>query len=131
MGLFGGGNKSTSTTTTNVSTTQDNRLAVGGDAGAVVGPGAAVGGAGAVNAAPYSSVTQEISMTGLAANDVQSLVGSVLTPVTNLASSIEAGSRETQRSLADVVAATKAPDQTALSSLLPLALLAVLLILVK
>ncbi|HER34045.1 MAG TPA: hypothetical protein ENO19_01060, partial [Halothiobacillaceae bacterium] len=76
MGLFGGSSKKTYTTVNEVNTSQDQRVAVGGDAGVVVSPGAAVAGGGAVNAAPYSQVSQEISMTGLGAADVQNLVGS-------------------------------------------------------
>jgi len=128
MGLFGGSSKKTYTTVNEVNTSQDQRVVVGGSAGSVVSPGAAVAGGGAVNAAPYSQVSQEISMTGLGAADVQSLVGSVLTPVTNLATSIEAGSRETQKSLADVVAATKAPAQTAWTSAMPFLFLGGLLL---
>lgn len=135
MGFFGS-DKKTSTVTTEIVETKDQRVQVGGSTGTLISPGATVGGAGAVSAAPYSTVQQSITSTGASPAEVQGLLDSVFEEgsrdramIGGLAESLGSGLREQSQQLGEIVAAAKAPEQTALATLMPLVLgLAVLML---
>lgn len=136
VGIFGSSSeKKTTVTTQTTPITQDQRVAVGGSAGTLISPGATVGGQGTVSAAPYASVTQTISNEGLKPAEVQAMLDTMFTQtsadraaMSDLAGSLSSGLQETARGLSDVVAATKAPEQTALTSVLPVLALGLLLV---
>jgi len=139
-GFLGGGESRTQTTANTTSTTSDLRTAVEGNIGSLVGAGAAVGtpGGGAIVAAPGSTVTQSNVSTGLMGEDVGAIVAglnqdraSERASVSQLGSSLAAGMKSQAAQLGDIVAATKAPELTSLTKLLPLALLLGVLWLLK
>lgn len=101
-GFFGGGTKTTKQTVVTTNIAQDQRIMVGGSAGTLVAPGA--------------TLTQTI--TGMPASDVRGLLDEIL-----------GQQGASTRQLADIVAATKAPEQTALTSMLPWLLLGFFLLL--
>ncbi len=121
-GFFGGGTKETKQTTTTTSIAQDNRVAIGGSAGSVVSPGAAVAGGGAVVAAPYSTVHQSITSAGMTPAEVTGLLDNVFSRTSDLAGSISSSMGSSVSGLTNALAATRAPEQTALTSLMPLLL---------
>lgn len=134
MGLFGGGNKRTTTTVQEVNTTQDQRVQVGGSVGSLVSPGATVGGTGAISASPYSTVSQTISNSGASPAQVQTMLDSVFAAgsadraaIGDLASSLGSGLKDQAAQLAGALEATRAPNQSALTLLIPLGLVALLL----
>ncbi len=129
-GFFGGGTKETRQTTTNYTSTADQRTVVDGSIGSMVSPGAAVAGGGAVNAAPGASVTQTITSSGFTAEDVTTLVQQLdrdraleRASVAALGSSLASGLRDQAAAMADVVAATKTPEASMMQKLLPVLLL--------
>jgi hypothetical protein len=131
MGLFSD-SKKTQTTITQTPIAQDQRTQVEGDVGTFIGPGATVAtpGGGAVSAAPYAQVRQQITTTGMSPGEVQGLLDSIFeesakdrSMVGELAGSLSSGIREQSLSLSDIVAATKAPEQSMLTALIPVGLL--------
>jgi hypothetical protein len=135
--LFGGDKKSTTTQT--VTMGQDQKVQIGGSAGTVISPGAAVStpGGGAITASPYATVTQTITSSGTAAADVQKMLDSVFAnesedraAMSELAGSLSSGLAAQGQRLAEIVSAAKAPEQTALASILPWLLLGLFLWLV-
>ncbi len=135
MGLFGG-DSTKKTTTQTLNLANDNRVQVGGSAGTLISPGAAVAspGGGAVNASPYSTVTQTFTNTGFQASDVNALLDDVFAAqqqtndaLSGLAGSLGSGLQAQTQKLGDIVEATQAPTQSALTTLLPFGLLALLL----
>jgi len=138
-GFFGGGEKRTTLTTTTDTLTQaqDQRVQVGGSAGTVISPGAGVSeaGGGVALASPYSTVTQTITSSGVQSHEVQTLLDSVFAnegqsraTLADVAVSLSSGVQATNTQLSDLLAATKAPEQTALSSLLPVLILLVIVL---
>jgi len=132
VSLFGSDVKK-STSVTEITTAQDQRVQIGGSAGSIVSPGAAVAGGGAITAGAGSKITANISTSGLKGAEVQQMLDTAFREsaatresLTGLASSLSSGLAAQGENLAGIVAATKAPEQTALVSLLPLALLFVL-----
>ncbi len=119
-GFFGGGTKETKQTTTTTNVSQDQRVQVGGSAGSVVSPGAAVGGGGAVVAAPYSSVTQSITSTGMTPAQVTGLLDNVFGYTRDLAGQITGSLSGPLAGVTEALSATRAPEQTALTSMMPL-----------
>jgi len=126
-GLFGSGGKEIKTTT--MTESADMRTAVGGSVGSLVSPGAAVAspGGGAVIASPGSSVSQSISVEGMQSADVSALVGLIQTGaseqaagVTRLGQGLVTGMQAQAQQVADILAATKAPETTMLTKLVPL-----------
>jgi len=116
------------------SAAQDQRVAVEGTIGTLVSPGAAVASPGstAISAQPFSHVSQ--SITGLPGKEVQGLIDSVIanaaaerSAVTGLGEKLAQGIQSQSAQLGEIVAATKAPEHSALASLLPLALIGVVL----
>jgi hypothetical protein len=143
MGSFGSffGSESSSKTTSTSETTSvsaDQRVAVEGNiSGTVISPGAAVASpnSAAVVTGPKSTITTNIS--GLPAADVKGMLDSVLASgksttesISNLGASLVTGLSSQAAALSDIVAATKAPEQTALSSFLPFAALGLFLLLI-
>jgi hypothetical protein len=138
-GFFGGGTKETKQTTTTVNQNQDQRVAIGGSAGTVVAPGAAIVGmgGGSVNAAPLSTVQQTITSSGMSGDQVRALLDDAFSfsaeqsgALADIAGSLTASMGAGSSQLGSIVAATKAPEQTALNSLLPvLVVVAIVLLL--
>lgn len=104
--------------------------------GTQVAPGAAVASpsGGAVTASGGSSVSQSIHTTneGFVANDVAQLLGMIeedraseRTAFASLGQSLAAGMRTQAEQTSDILAATKAPDSTTLTQIMPLLMLAV------
>lgn len=132
MSLFGSDVKK-STTVTEITQTQDQRVQVGGSAGSIVSPGAAVAGGGAITAGAGSKITANITTSGIKAGDVQTMLDSAFKEsaanreaLTGLAQSLSSGLSEQGKSLVETLAATRAPEQSALTSLLPLAFIGLL-----
>ncbi len=120
-----------------ISTSADQRVAVGGSTGTLVSPGAAVGGTASAVAAPMSNITQNITTTGLKGPDVSQILSGFFEDrsgerqsFTSMADSIASGLKAQGQQLGEIVAAAKAPEQTQLNSILPLAILAIVLVLV-
>jgi hypothetical protein len=135
MALFGGSSKKT--TTTVQTTSADQRVAVGGSVGTLVSPAAAVGGTGTISAAPYSKVTQQISSVGLKGTDIQAILGSfsqetaaTRASMQSMAESIAGSLSVPMQQLGSIVAATKAPEQSQLNSLIPVFIVVAVLALV-
>ncbi len=129
-GFFGSGDKKTYTTSNTQSS--DMRTVAEGSIGTLISPGASVAtpGGGAVNAAPGATVNQAITNSGFTADDVTTLVQQLETDraaergaITSLGSNLAAGLRDQSQMMADIVAATKAPDDTMMRQLLPVLLL--------
>jgi hypothetical protein len=133
LNLFGGGDKKTTTTNTQSS---DMRTAVQGSVGSLVSPGAAVAapGGGAAIASPGATLTQTIRNEGMTGEDVALLLSQYQADRANerataagVARSATQAGAAYARDLAEIVAATKAPDSTTIKQLLPLLLLLLLL----
>lgn len=125
-GLFGSGGKEIKTTT--MTESSDMRTAVEGSVGSLISPGAAVAapGGGSVIASPGSSVSQNISVSGMQSADVNALVGLLQSgaseqaaSVTRLGQSLATGMQSQAAQVADILAATKAPESTMLTKLVP------------
>jgi 3-dehydroquinate synthetase len=116
-------------------TSQDQRIQTEAPIGTLVAPGAAVGGTAAITAAQGANVTQSIS--GYQPAEVQKLLDSMFSEtsagrqaVEGLAESLSSGLSQQSKTLTEALAATRAPEQSALSSILPLVALAVVLFVV-
>ena len=137
--LGGSGNGKTTTTTATTQTAEEVKeqlVGVEGDVGVLVSPEAQVvsPGGGAIQAEPWSTVTSTVSSSGVSGEQVQSMMDSLLADsqaqrqsFTGFGESLASGLQEQSKQLGDIVAATKAPEQTALSSVLPLVLVGVVL----
>jgi len=140
MGLFGGDSKKTTTNVTENVETKDQTIALGGDVnGTLIGPEAVLGGTGAISADPYSQVTQTITNTSTGATpaEVQRMLDSVFqaergnsAALSGLASSLSSGLQNQSKQLGDTLAGIQAPTQSALTSLVPLAIVLVLVALI-
>ncbi len=136
-GILGGGGADRSQRTTQTSTqSSDMRTAVEGNVSQLISPGAAVAtpGGGAVNAAAGSMVSQSIVNEGMTAEDVNTLFDMVQqdryserAATSSLGVNMAAGIQAQSAQIADILAATKAPDSTTLTTLLPLLVLLALL----
>ncbi len=130
MGLFGGDTKKVYTTTTQTSSlAQDQRVAVEGDIAEFIAPGSSVGGLGSVVAAPESEVVQNVSMSGYQAGDMREILGDIFTEskasrdtMSGLSQSVVAASAKAQGKLTEALKATKAPEQTAIETVAPIAI---------
>lgn len=128
--IFGGGSSKVVTTTTETtSLAQDQRVAVEGDIAEFVAPGAAVGGLGSIVAAPGSEVEQTVSMSGYQAGDMREILGDIFLDtqesretMSTLTKSVVAASAKAQGKLTDVLKATKAPEQTKIEAVAPVAI---------
>ena len=112
---------------------QDQRVAVEGGVGNLVAPGAASGGMGAIVAAPESEVRQTITNRGFEAGDINSILATVFQDSADsrdligaVATSAIAGSSKGRAEATEILAATKAPNQTALTAMIPWAAAAVI-----
>ena len=112
---------------------QDQRVAVEGGVGNLVAPGAASGGMGAIVAAPESEVRQTITNRGFEAGDINSILATVFQDSADSRDVVEAVTAQAigaassgQSGMTEVVAATKAPNQTALTAMIPWAAAAVI-----
>lgn len=121
--------KTYTTTTKTSSLAQDQRVAVEGDIAEFIAPGSAVGGLGSVVAAPESDVVQTISMSGYQAGDMREILGDIFTDtqesretMSSLTKSVVAASAKAQGKLTDVLKATKAPQQTKIEAVAPVAI---------
>jgi hypothetical protein len=121
---------STKVNTVTTSVSQDMRTAVGGNVDNLVSPGAAVGGAGggAIVAGQGANVTQNTS--GLSGADVKGMFDQFLADrnserasVGSLGASLASGLQAQGQQLAETLAATKAPESTTLTALLPLVII--------
>lgn len=135
LNLFGGGDKKTTTTVTPTQT-QDLRTAVGGSVGTLISPGVsyATPGAGAINAAAGATVSQSITSAGMLAEDVATLMQMLSedrqgerAAMASLGTNLASGLRSQAEQTGDILAATKAPDSTTMTQLLPLLFLLALL----
>ncbi len=124
--IFGSGSDKTYQTS---SQSSDMRTAVEGSVGTLISPGAAVAspGGAAFNVSPGATVTHTMTNMGLTGPDVQALLGLVeqgaqqqAASVTALGQSLATGIREQSQQVSDILAATKAPDATTLTKLVPL-----------
>lgn len=134
MGLFGGDKKETTVQTT--STTQDMRTAIEGNVSTLISPGSAVGtpGSGAIVASPGSTVSQQITTSGVAADDVKGMFDVLVadraaerTAINTLGQSLAAGLTAQSEQLGQIVAGVKTPDANMLTQLLPVVILALLI----
>ncbi len=137
-GFFGGGSKQTKQTTTTNTSTADMRTAVGGNAENLISPGAAVAGGGAVVAGQGAHVTQTLKSTGLSGADLQGIIGQIQTDrnaeresVSSLGESLAGGLRAQGEQLGEIVAATKAPESSMLTTLLPLLIIVAIVLAMK
>jgi hypothetical protein len=136
-GIFGGGGKETKTTTTSVTSTADQRVAIEGSTGTLISPGAVVAGQAAISAAPYATVTTNLSSTGLKPSEVQTMLDTVFTAqaadrqtIDDLAVSLGSGLTDLGHTLADSLSATRAPEQSTLNALVPLAIVLVIFLMI-
>jgi hypothetical protein len=117
------------------SSAQDNRLVVEGGSGTVLAPGSAVvaQGAASANASAGSSIHQTINTTGISGSEVQGLVDQILANATEqynavvgLGESLSQGISDQAAQLGSIVEATKTPESSTLTKLLPLAIIGVI-----
>lgn len=112
---------------------QDQRVAVEGGVGNLVAPGAASAGLGSVVAAPEARVRQTITNQGFEAADIKQLLGTIFADSADSRDVVQAvttsaiGAASKGRSDAtEILSATQAPTQTALTSMIPWAAAAVI-----
>ncbi|RPJ29942.1 MAG: hypothetical protein EHM35_13030 [Planctomycetaceae bacterium] len=140
-GFFGGGTKETEQTTVSTTEAREQNVQVGGSAGTLVAPEAQVTAAGGASAktAPFSNIVQVTSTntTGVQAADVQVMLDSVFRDsqasresMAGLGESLSSGIQEQSSALVEALAATRAPEQTALGSLVPVVIVALVVFLV-
>ncbi len=137
-GFFGGGSKQSKQTTTTSTSTADMRTAIGGNAENLISPGAAVAGGGAIVAGQGARVTQSLKSTGLSGSDVQGIIGQIQADrnaeresIGSLGASLAGGLQAQAAQLGDIVAATKAPEASTLTTLLPVLIIVVLIMAMK
>lgn len=157
MSFWGSEKKTYKTTTTAVEEIKEQPVGVEGDVGVLVSPeGQLVSGGTAIQAAPYSKVTQKISTRGVPGEEVRAMMDTLLADAaaereswTGLGESMLAGAQAERASyvglgeslasgiqaqsaqLGGIVKATKAPAASALTALAPLALLALVFLLLR
>lgn len=140
-GFFGGGtsSKKTYTTQQTVNEAREQNLQIGGSAGTVVAPSAQVteAGGGAVQASNWSNVYQTITSSGAKPAEVQKMLDSVFADATanreslsGLAESLSVGLSDQGKALTDALAATRAPEQSALASLVPVLIVGLIVFMV-
>jgi len=107
------------------------------DVGVLVGPGGAVGGESTIAAAPGSTVTSHVTLTGLQKGDVRELLAPIFAgaseereALTGIASELIAGQAAAGRRQSGIIEATKAPEQAQLKSLIPVLIVVVVVIFV-
>lgn len=112
----------------------DQRTQFASGSGVQVAPGATVASpsGAAITASAYSHVTQKITNEGFVAEDVAQLLGMIeedrageRTALTDLGQSLAAGVLAQSEQTAATLAATKAPDATTLTQVIPLLMLLV------
>lgn len=112
--IFGSGEKTTTQNPVTTTTTTDQRTAVEGNVGTLVGPGA--------------------TLSGITGQDIVALMQNLgaehsqeRTVMANLASNLTAGFQSATQQVGDILAATKSPDSNALSQLVPIMIILALL----
>lgn len=131
--------KSDSYSTSNTTNYNTDKRSVGetGDGGVIVSPDAAqnIGGGASVRASDHATVTTNIENSGVGAGDMAGLMDMIFQnsaserqATASLGQSLAAGMLSQGNQLSDIVAATKAPEQTALNSLIPVAMLGILVL---
>ena len=123
----------TETTTIGV----DQPMAIEGDVGLVLGPASAMGGPGTISAAPGSTVSSRVTLSGMQPGDVRELLEPIFAGAaeereafTGIASELIAGQAAAGRRQSGIIEATKAPEQAQLKSLIPVLIVVVVVIFV-
>jgi len=133
-GPFSSDSQSSNQTTTNTPT-ENLQTAVQGDIESMISPGAAVvaSGGGSIHASPQSTVNQTIDYSGMTGAEVAGVLQGLTDQFTSqqrasmsLGSSLAASVAAQAGQLGDIVAATKTPDATTLTQLLPLLIIVVI-----
>lgn len=119
-----------------VSTTQDLRTAVEGQVGTLVSPEAVVSapGSASAKAAPFSSVQQEVNLTGFGASDVQMLLEPIFNQASQeretlggLATSLMTSQAKTTEAQQKMIEAAKTPEYSQTQALIPVLIIGLVL----
>jgi hypothetical protein len=144
-GFFGSGEKNVKETTNQVTQTQDQRVTLAdSEVGTIISPGATVtGGAGlSISAQPQGTATvshfeQSIVNSGYTAGDVSGMLSSMFNAgsadraaIGDLAGSLSSQLAAQNEQLGQIVGATRAPEQSSLTAVVPWLLLGFFLFLV-